>query len=133
VGTAAGGAGRRSGRGQASRADSLRSLGYNFAIALSAIYVLLAVPFRSYTQPFVIMSAIPFGIIGAVWGHVLMGIDQALLEAGRQRFRRILLTSLTTFFGLLPMILERIFAALSPGDAGRSEETEEDAPAAAAG
>ncbi|MBT4502659.1 MAG: efflux RND transporter permease subunit, partial [Gemmatimonadetes bacterium] len=116
---------------------------------LFAIYVLLAVPFRSYTQPFVIMSAIPFGIIGAVWGHVLMGIDltmlsvmgivalsgvvvndslvllsfynklraegmekdRALMEAGKQRFRPILLTSLTTFFGLLPMILEKSMQA----------------------
>jgi len=92
-----------------------------------------------------VMIAIPFGMVGAVWGHVLMGLDMALLsmfgivalsgvivndslvllsfynqlvgagmdrrdalvEAGRQRFRAILLTSLTTFFGLLPMILER--------------------------
>ena len=91
------------------------------------------------------MSAIPFGMIGAVWGHVIMGLDlgllsmfgvvalsgvvvndslvllsfynqlrergvstdEALVEAGRQRFRPILLTSLTTFFALLPMILEK--------------------------
>ena len=130
---------------QRESADSLQSLFFNFIIALFAIYVLLAVPFRSYTQPFVVMSAIPFGIIGAVWGHVLMGLDlallsmfgivalsgvvindslvllsfynqlrqqdlereQALIEAGRQRFRPILLTSLTTFFGLLPMTLEK--------------------------
>ncbi|HIG18424.1 MAG TPA: efflux RND transporter permease subunit, partial [Candidatus Handelsmanbacteria bacterium] len=109
------------------------------------IYGLLAIPFRSYTQPLVIMLAIPFGMVGAVWGHVLMGLDlallsmfgivalsgvvvndslvllsfynqllgagmerrEALVEAGKQRFRAILLTSLTTFFGLLPMILER--------------------------
>ena len=130
---------------QRERADSLQSMLYNFVIALFVIYVLLAVPFKSYTQPFVVMSAIPFGIIGAVWGHALLGInlallslfgiialsgvvvndslvllsfynqlrsegmsrDQALLEAGAQRFRPILLTSLTTFFGLLPMILEK--------------------------
>jgi multidrug efflux pump subunit AcrB len=129
---------------QRERADSMQSLFLNFIIALAAIYVLLAIPFRSYTQPFVIMAAIPFGIIGAVWGHAIMGIDLALLsmfgivalsgvvvndslvllsfynqlrqqgmerdnalvEAGRQRFRPILLTSLTTFLGLLPMILE---------------------------
>ena len=109
------------------------------------IYALLAVPFRSYTQPLVVMLAIPFGIVGAVWGHVAMGLDltllstfgivalsgvvvndtlvllsfynqllsegmnrrRALVEAGKHRFRAILLTSLTTFFGLLPMILER--------------------------
>ena len=125
--------------------ESMESLGINYVIALFVIYMLLAVPFKSYSQPFVIMSAIPFGIIGAVWGHVIMGIDlallsmfgivalsgvvvndslvllsfynqlvaqgvnrtQALVDAGSQRFRPILLTSLTTFFGLLPMILEK--------------------------
>ena len=130
---------------QRERADSLQSMLYNFVIAMFVVYVLLAVPFKSYTQPFVVMSAIPFGIIGAVWGHALLGInlallslfgiialsgvvvndslvllsfynqlrkegmsrDQALIEAGAQRFRPILLTSLTTFFGLLPMILEK--------------------------
>jgi multidrug efflux pump subunit AcrB len=130
---------------QRERADSFASLGRGFIIAMFAIYALLAVPFRSYTQPLVVMSAIPFGIIGAVWGHVLMGldlallsmfgivalsgvvvndslvlltfynelrrqgrpVDEALVEAGCQRFRPILLTSLTTFFALLPMILEK--------------------------
>ena len=129
---------------QRERADSFASLGRGFIIAMFAIYALLAVPFRSYTQPLVVMSAIPFGMIGAVWGHVLMGLDlallsmfgivalsgvvvndslvllnfynelrsqgkpveEALVEAGCQRFRPILLTSLTTFFALLPMILE---------------------------
>jgi multidrug efflux pump subunit AcrB len=130
---------------QRERSDSLQSMLYNFIIAMFVVYILLAVPFKSYTQPFIVMSAIPFGIIGAVWGHALLGInlallslfgiialsgvvvndslvllsfynqlrkkgmprDQALLEAGAQRFRPILLTSLTTFFGLLPMILEK--------------------------
>lgn len=130
---------------QRERSDSLESMVYNFIIALFAIYVLLAIPFKSYMQPFIVMSAIPFGVIGAIWGHLLMGIDlamlslfgiialsgvvvndslvllsfynqlrdegmdnkTALLEAGAQRFRPILLTSLTTFFGLLPMILEK--------------------------
>ena len=135
----------RFGGEQAERSDSLQSLYFNFIIALFTIYVLLAVPFKSYTQPLVVMSAIPFGIIGAIWGHMLMDLDlallsmfgivalsgvvvndslvllayynqlvnegrpktEALLEAGSQRFRPILLTSLTTFFGLLPMILEK--------------------------
>ena len=135
----------RFGGEQAERSDSLQSLYFNFIIALFAIYVLLAVPFKSYTQPLVVMSAIPFGVIGAVWGHLIMGLDlallslfgivalsgvvvndslvllsfynqlldegqprlEALLEAGAARFRPILLTSLTTFFGLLPMILEK--------------------------
>ena len=134
---------------QQEQQDSLQSLGLNFLIALFAIYVLLAVPFKSYTQPLVVMSAIPFGIIGAVWGHLLMGLDLALLSmfgivalsgvvvndslvlltfynqmrregsshedalvsAGAARFRPILLTSLTTFFGLLPMILEKSLQA----------------------
>ena len=103
------------------------------------------IDFGSNTVRLVVMSAIPFGIIGAVWGHVLMGLDltmlsmfgmvalsgvvvndslvlisfynqlvrdgmdreEALVQAGKQRFRPILLTSLTTFFGLLPMILEK--------------------------
>ena len=130
---------------QRERSDSFSSLGKGFAIAMFAIYALLAVPFRSYSQPLVIMIAIPFGMIGAVWGHVLMGIDlgllsmfgivalsgvvvndslillsfhnelrdqgatgdEALEKACQHRFRPILLTSLTTFFALLPMILEK--------------------------
>ena len=139
----------RFGGEQKEQQDSLQSLMFNFAIALFAIYMLLAVPFKSYTQPFVVMSAIPFGIIGAVWGHLLMGLDltllssfgivalsgvvvndslvlltfynqmlrtgtshaEALIAAGAARFRPILLTSLTTFFGLLPMILEKSLQA----------------------
>ena len=130
---------------QRERADSFASLGRGFVVAMFAIYALLAIPFRSYSQPLVVMSAIPFGMIGAVWGHVIMGLDlallsmfgivalsgvvvndslvllnfynelrcrgmgveEALIEAGCQRFRPILLTSLTTFFALLPMILEK--------------------------
>ena len=134
---------------QREQAESFASLRRGFLVALVAIYALLAIPFRSYTQPLVVMSAIPFGMIGAVWGHVLMGLDlamlslfgvvalsgvvvndslillafynqlraagrprdEALVEAGRQRFRPILLTSATTFFALLPMILERSLQA----------------------
>lgn len=130
---------------QREQAESMATMGRGFTIALFAIFALLAIPFRSYSQPLVVMSAIPFGIIGAVWGHVIMGLDLtmlsmfgmvalsgvvvndslvlitfynqlvrdgmdpdlALVEAGKQRFRPILLTSLTTFFGLLPMILEK--------------------------
>ena len=130
---------------QRERQDSYASLGRGFVVAMFGIYALLAIPFRSYTQPFVIMAAIPFGMIGAVWGHVLMGLnlgllsmfgivalsgvvvndslillsfynqrrvegvdrDEALMQACRHRFRPILLTSLTTFFALLPMILEK--------------------------
>ena len=115
-----------------------------FIMALFLIYALLAIPFRSYSQPRIIMAAIPFGIVGAVLGHWLMGynlsimslfgivalsgvvvnnslllidysnrkrdagvdIHQAVLESAQRRFRPILLTSLTTFFGLTPMIAE---------------------------
>ncbi len=131
---------------QREQADSFASLGQGFLVAMLAIYALLAIPFKSYSQPLVVMSAIPFGMIGAVWGHVVMGLDlamlsmfgvvalsgvvvndslillsfcndlrqkgglsgdEAIIEAGRQRFRPIVLTSATTFFALLPMILEK--------------------------
>lgn len=128
------------------RRDSMASMVSGFQLALFAIFALLAIPFRSYSQPLIIMAAIPFGIVGAVIGHLLMGYDlsilsifgivalagvvvndslllidrinqnrreggenllAALLDAGQRRFRPILLTSLTTFFGLAPMIMER--------------------------
>ncbi len=114
------------------------------ALALFGIYALLAIPTRSYLQPLIIMGVIPFGIIGAVVGHIITGhilsmlsfmgiialsgvvvndslimVDNvnkavaagenkptAVVNAGVRRFRAILLTSLTTFFGLVPMILE---------------------------
>jgi multidrug efflux pump subunit AcrB len=126
------------------RKESLSSMLEGFKLALVAIFVLLAIPFRSYSQPLLIMAAIPFGMVGAVLGHLIMGfnlsllslfglvalsgvvvndslllidransnrrhgaeLEAALLEAGTRRFRPILLTSLTTFFGLMPMILE---------------------------
>lgn len=129
---------------QADIAESMRGLGMGLLFALMIIYLLLAVPFRSYLQPAIIMVSIPFGIIGAIIGHVMMGyslsimsmfgvvalsgvvvndalvlIDfanrrrrdgatahDAVLAAGIQRFRPILLTTLTTFCGLAPMIFE---------------------------
>jgi multidrug efflux pump subunit AcrB len=121
------------------------SLQIGFLLALFAIYGLLAIPFRSYVQPLIIMSTIPFAWIGALLGHFLLGYNlilpsifgiiglsgvivndalvmldvanekrdegaswrAALVRAGQVRFRPILLTSLTTFFGLAPFILER--------------------------
>jgi multidrug efflux pump subunit AcrB len=112
--------------------------------ALFLIYALMAIPLRSYTQPLIIMSVIPFGTIGALVGHWIIGIEvsmmsffgiialagvvvndslilvdfvnrerklgvpliQAVNDAARKRFRAILLTSLTTFFGLIPIVLE---------------------------
>jgi len=119
------------------------------AIALFAIYALLAVPFRSFSQPFIVMAAIPFGLVGAVVGHMIMGYNlsflslfgmvgltgvvvndslvlihatnrirdgglgavDAVVKAGGIRFRAIILTSLTTFAGLTPMIFERSLQA----------------------
>jgi multidrug efflux pump subunit AcrB len=113
-----------------------------FAVFL--IYALMAIPLRSYAQPLIIMSVIPFGTIGALVGHWILGIQvsmmsffgiialagvvvndslilvdfvnrerklgvplaQAVNDAARKRFRAILLTSLTTFFGLIPIVLE---------------------------
>ncbi|PLY02172.1 MAG: AcrB/AcrD/AcrF family protein [Desulfuromonas sp.] len=126
------------------RRESMASMMTGFKLVLLAIFALLAVSFRSYSQPLLIMVAIPFGIVGAILGHLLMGFDlsilsmfgivaltgvvindslllidyvnrcrkkgtdlhDAVMEAGQRRFRPILLTSLTTFFGLMPMILE---------------------------
>ena len=119
-------------------------LAVGFLASLFMIYGLLAVPLRSYIQPIVIMSVIPFGFIGAVIGHVifdmavnilsLFGIialagvvvndslilvefanrgkaenlsaEEAILSAGKKRFRAILLTTLTTFVGLFPLLFE---------------------------
>lgn len=129
---------------QREQADTMKSLGLGFLLSMVLIYALLAIPLKSYVQPFIIMSAIPFGIIGAILGHLLMGfnlsiismmgfvalagivvndslvfvhaanhmmregchIEKSISDAGVRRFRPILLTSLTTFFGLVPMILE---------------------------
>ncbi len=134
---------------QRERNESLGSLKTNFIIVLLAIYGLLAVQFRSYSQPAIVMSAIPFGIVGAVLGHLLMGynlsilsmfgivalagvvvndslimidlinrerqehiaLPQILRDCATRRFRPIMLTTLTTFFGLLPMITERSLQA----------------------
>ncbi len=114
-----------------------------FGLALAIIYSLLAVAFRNYVQPFIVLVAIPFGIVGAVLGHMWLGYDlslvslmgvialsgvvindslimidyanrnrgensafEAITQAGLRRFRPILLTTLTTFGGLIPLIFE---------------------------
>ncbi|MBW1680671.1 MAG: efflux RND transporter permease subunit [Deltaproteobacteria bacterium] len=125
--------------------ESMSDVIRGFTIALFGIYALLAIPFRSFTQPLVVMGAIPFGIVGAMMGHLIMGLNLSLLslfgmvglagvvvndslvlidaanrlrargldpraavtKAGGMRFRAIILTSLTTWAGLMPMILER--------------------------
>jgi multidrug efflux pump subunit AcrB len=125
--------------------ESLGDVIKGFGLALFGIYALLAVPFRSFSQPIIVMGAIPFGFVGALAGHLIMGFNisllslfgmvglagvvvndslvlvytanglrqqgmrahEAIVKAGCRRFRPILLTSLTTFAGLTPMLLER--------------------------
>ncbi|MGJ8725786.1 MAG: efflux RND transporter permease subunit [Roseibacillus sp.] len=128
------------------RAKSMASLGRGFMFSAILIYILLAIPLKSYVRPLVIMSVIPFGIIGALLGHFIIGIPVSILSvfgilalsgivvndslvltfrvnelaaafpetsyaenivrAGRERFRAILLTTLTTFVGLIPLLFE---------------------------
>lgn len=123
--------------------DSMSDLFSSFPLALMAIFALLAIPLKSYLQPLIIMSVIPFGAIGAIFGHFIMGADlvffsmlgiialsgvvvnaslvlvvsinrlrdegvgmvEAVSKAGMMRFRPIILTSLTTFIGLVPLMV----------------------------
>lgn len=125
--------------------DFMRNITVASIAALFLIYALIAIPLHSYGQPLIIMSVIPFGLIGAVIGHVLMGkaismfslfglvalagvvvndslvmvdfinharqegvpLRQAIIESGTKRFRAIILTSITTAAGLMPILLER--------------------------
>jgi multidrug efflux pump subunit AcrB len=125
------------------------SLWSYFALALAVIYTLLAIAFRGYVQPLIVLVAIPFGIVGAVLGHIWLGYDislvslmgvialsgvvindslimidyanrrrkqnasafDAISQAGVRRFRPILLTTLTTFGGLMPLIFEKSLQA----------------------
>lgn len=130
---------------QREQRESLEAMAMGFLLAMVAIFALLAIPFGSYVQPIIVMLSIPFGIVGAIIGHVFLGYDlsiismmgiialsgvvvndslvmivttnrlretdglsahDALLLAATTRFRPIILTSLTTFFGLAPMIFE---------------------------
>lgn len=124
--------------------ESMAKIQAAFLFGILLIYGLLAVPFQSFTQPLIVMSAIPFGIVGAIGGHLLLGFSismmslfgivaltgvvvnsslvlidfinrhkedgqdskSAVMEAGKRRFRPIVMTATTTFFGLVPMILE---------------------------
>ena len=124
--------------------EATSQLSSGFVLGLMLIYALLAIPLKSYTQPFIIMLAIPFGIVGAVLGHLVIGIPvsllsffgilalsgvvvndslvlvsryrqnrtdnmtshAALMDAGGSRFRAVMLTSITTFAGLIPLVLE---------------------------
>ncbi|MAY73575.1 MAG: multidrug transporter [Phycisphaerae bacterium] len=125
--------------------ESLRVLFGGLALALFTIYALIAMPFKSYVQPLIVMAAVPFGAFGAILGHMMLGhtlsvlslmgivglsgvmvndslvmVDyanrlrrddnvpgrDAILLAGVRRFRPIMLTTLTTFGGLAPIIFE---------------------------
>ena len=127
------------------QSEAFGSMYFGLAFALLGIYALLAIPFRSYIQPLIVMGVIPFSIIGALLGHMIMGmtlsissvlgilaltgvvvndslvlvdyvnkkrreglpLNEAVRKAGGARFRPILLTSLTTFSGLLPLMFEK--------------------------
>ena len=129
---------------QQQQLESVDSLYRGFAIALLLIFALLAIPLRSYTKPFIIMAVIPFGFIGVILGHLILGIEMsavsfmgifglsgvvvndslvmidfidqklregapartAIIEGAKGRFRPIMLTSVTTFLGFTPLILE---------------------------
>jgi len=125
--------------------DSFGSLRSGLWFVLAIVYALLAIPFRSYLQPILVMLVIPFGVVGAILGHMIMGMNLSIMsymgmlalvgvvvndslvlvdyvnksrakgtptfvtvrKAGVARFRPVLLTSLTTFFGLIPLIFEK--------------------------
>ena len=126
---------------QAENNDGFKSGGI---LVLIAIYALLAIPFKSYAQPLIVMSIIPFSMVGAILGHIITGYDlsilstvgmmallgvvvndslvlvdyinkqrqrgfevfEAVLNSGTARFRPVILTSITTFAGLTPLLLE---------------------------
>ncbi len=130
---------------ESARQESLNFLKFGFLVALLGIYMLLAIAFSSYTQPIAVMLSIPFGIIGAFGGHLLLGYNisiisligivgltgivindslvlivtlnryrknttipllESTINASARRLRPILLTTITTFMGLLPMLFE---------------------------
>ncbi|WDE04948.1 efflux RND transporter permease subunit [Thalassomonas viridans] len=114
----------------------------DFVISLMVMFSLLAIPLKSYSQPFMIMSVIPFGVVGSMLGHLMLGMDlntlsvfgiiaaagvvvndslvmvdyvnnarkegiplkEAVMYSGNKRFRAIMLTSITTFIGLVPIV-----------------------------
>ncbi len=129
--------------------DFISALMRNFVFAIIAMYCLMAVAFKSYSQPMLILTAVPFGFMGAVIGHLVIGIElsmmsmlgffacagvvvndnlvlmdrinqliekgveigEAVVSAGMDRFRPIILTSLTTFIGLVPIMFEQSIQA----------------------
>jgi len=134
---------------QREQARALPAMARNFALAVFCMYALLALAFRSYVQPAIVIAAIPFGLVGATVGHLLLGLnfgltslfgivglagiivngslvlvdfineerargkaaEQAIVDAAKGRFRPILLTAITTFLGIFPLIIERSIQA----------------------
>jgi len=135
---------------QASQHETLAAMAIGLPLALLLIYGLLAIPFRSYVQPLIVMLGIPFSFIGALAGHLFLGyglilvslfgmvalagvmvndslvlivavnrlhreqgipLSEAVVQGAMNRFRPIVLTSLTTFFGLAPMMFETAMQA----------------------
>jgi multidrug efflux pump subunit AcrB len=130
---------------QRNQAETLQALLQGFVVVLFVIYALMAIPLKSYLQPLIVMVAIPFGFVGAVYGHLAVGLDltilsmfglvalagvavndslvlvefinqlrsegmplrEAVAQASRTRFRAVMLTSGTTFVGLLPLVLNK--------------------------
>ncbi|MDX1661575.1 MAG: efflux RND transporter permease subunit [Gemmatimonadota bacterium] len=129
---------------QEEQREVLGGVGRNFLVALFVIFTLLAIPFRSYLQPLVVMASIPLGFVGAALGHLIMNMPltmlslfgivglagvvvndslvlidfvneerrggkpmgEAIVSAAKIRFRPILLTSITTFLSVFPLIME---------------------------
>jgi len=65
---------------QREQMDLLNELAIGFSVALFVIYVLMAIPFKSYVQPLIVMTAVPFGIVGAVWGHAITGHELSIMS-----------------------------------------------------
>lgn len=127
------------------QAEQLEDIAYKFAIAIFAIYVLLAIPLKSYFKPLIVLSAIPYGMVGAILGHLLFGVNlsvlsllgivalsgvvvndslllvvfinrkmeegvavrDAVVHSVRTRFRPVVLTSITTFLGIMPLLFNQ--------------------------
>lgn len=127
------------------QAEQLEDIAYKFAIAIFAIYVLLAIPLKSYFKPLIVLSAIPYGMVGAILGHLLFGVNlsvlsllgivalsgvvvndslllvvfinrkmeegvavrDAVVHSVRTRFRPVVLTSVTTFLGIMPLLFNQ--------------------------
>ena len=127
------------------QAEQLEDILYKFAIAIFVIYALLAIPLKSYFKPLIVLSAIPYGIVGAILGHLLFGVNlsvlsllgivalsgvvvndslllvvfinrkmeegvavrDAVVHSVRTRFRPVVLTSVTTFLGIMPLLFNQ--------------------------